>query len=221
MKKSILLLEDNQNIQAFNKAMLEEEGFFVSSASTVAEASEFMASEKFDLVVLDIGLPDGSGLDFLKIIKQDADLPVLVLSGFNRDEDIVRGFLYGCDDYLGKPYSFDVLYVRILRLLKQMDVAKKLMSKGNLTLDLFEVRAYVNGTDLGLTLRQFSLLKLFVEREDEVMSPEEIYRKIWGQEIIKDTRSLANSISRLRKKIEGSEYEITSVYGGGYRFSKE
>ncbi len=219
MSSTILLIEDNINVQKFNSDLLREEGYEVLTASTLKEAREKISIP--DLIVLDVGMPDGSGLDFLLEIRKNSDTPVLILSGFSQDTDVVSGFNKGCDDYLAKPYSFDVLLARIKRLMQTHQKPTAEIIKGGLTLDVDKARAKINGADLHLTLKQFSLLKILVEKEGESVSFDSIYDAIWGQQTEDNTKVLVNTVYRLRKKLTNSGYTIKSEYGNGYVFEKK
>ncbi len=216
----ILLVEDNPKVSYLNKEILEEEGYFVSCAFTIADAKKLFDEDKPDIVILDVGMPDGSGLSFLDSIREETNIPVLMLTGFSRDEDIVRAFNRGCDDYLAKPYSIEVLLVRIKRLLQVMKRSASNITVGRLTVDQNANKAYIDNTDLLLTQQDFALLKMLVLNEDKEITFEKIFREVWNSPINSDTRAVVSAISRLRKKISDSGYAISAVYGVGYRFSK-
>ncbi len=220
MNKTIMLVEDNQKVQEFNKKMLESEGYIVVTVNTLSAAREELKQKTPDIIVLDIGMPDGSGVDFLNEIRKRLSVPVLMLSGYNQSEDIVKCFQVGCDDYLTKPYSFDVLLVRLEKLLKNAKQSTELIKKGKLVLNTLQGKAFVSGQDLFLTQKNFVLLCLFVQNEDGELTPEQIYDFVWGEEAIINLKAIVNEVSRLRKKIVNSGYVISSVYGGGYRFEK-
>ncbi len=221
MNKKILLVEDNAKVQLFNKSMLEEEGFEVKSALTLEQAKEEFEKFNPDVVVLDVGMPDGSGLSFLKLIRQKSNLPVLMLTGFSRDEDVVAGFSAGCDDYLAKPYSFDVLLVRIRHMLRSYELSKNILKAGPITIDIFLGTASIGSEELVLTPKDFALLRMFVQYQGETISGSDIYSRVWGQPMNDNNKALASGISRLRKKLTGSGYGIISIYGGGYLFDRE
>ncbi len=216
--KTILLIEDNLAVQTFNQEILSEEGFTVKTALTLAEAEQIIQKAIIDLIVLDIGMPDGNGLTFLKDMRQKLAIPVLILSGFSNDDYIVKGFDTGCDDYLAKPYSFRVLLARIKRLLKLGEKINQKLIKGALILDLELAQATINGLDLQLSIKQFALLRLFAESENQVLSLEYIYLTVWGAPLNNDSRALTNNIYRLRKKLNNCGYTIRAVYGSGYVF---
>jgi len=220
-RKMILLIEDNKKVQEFNKPLLEDSGFTVETAMTLAEARELVKRAIPDAIVLDIGMPDGSGLDFLRELRQTSKIPVLLLTGYGEDDDVVVGFESGCNDYLTKPYTFGVLLVRLKNLLQGAEQMPETITRGALTLDPLAGQAFLNEADLLLSKKEFSLLLLFVQNEGEAMSAEYVYEKIWKAPILEDKRALEIAISKLRKKIAASGFDISARYGQGYVFKQK
>jgi len=218
--KLILLIEDNKKVQNYNKRMLAEEGFAVESALTLAEAKAFLAQRTPDIIVLDVGMPDGNGIDFLREFRQTSKIPVLMLTGYGENKDIVLGFNTGCDDYLIKPYTFDILLVRLNRLLKSTEQVPDVVIRGLLTLKFTPMTAYLNGKDLILSQKEFTLLLFFIQNENRVMSAEYLYENVWGASMAGDDNVIKVTLSKLRKKISGSGYTIVAEYGEGYRFER-
>ena len=216
--KLILLIEDNKRVLEFNKLLLEDRGFAVETAMTLAEAWESIKRAMPDAIVLDIGMPDGSGLDFLCKFRQTSKIPILLLTGYGEDEDIVIGFESGCSDYLAKPYTFGVLLARLKRLLQGAEQMPEAISKGALIIDPLAGQAFCDGKDLLLSQKEFSLLLLFVEKEGETISAEYIYEKVWKAPILDNKRALEIAISKLRRKIALSGFEIAARRGQGYVF---
>ena len=221
MKKVILTVEDNLQVQHFNRQLLESHGFTVHCATTLAEAREMFASEQPNAIILDIGMPDGSGLDFLRELRRRSRVPVLMLTGYGGDDNIVLGFESGCNDYLPKPYTFEVLLVRLQRLLKSAEEIPQRLTCGSLSIDVMSGQAFLMNKDLVLTQREFSLLLLFAQNEGRVMSVDYIYENIWGQHGSDFIKALPNTVHRLRKKIAGSGYDIVMERGHGYCFELE
>jgi two-component system response regulator TctD len=226
--KMILLVEDETKIQDYNKHLLIEQGFAIETAMTLTEARSFLKTQKAegdrrpDAVILDIGMPDGNGLDFLREIRRQGNkTPVLLLTGFGKDNEIETGFDAGCDDYLPKPYTFGVLHKRLLRLLKSAEEVPEVIEKGALTLKIPSMTALLHGTDLLLTKKEFALLLLFVQNEGGNMNAEDLYKAIWGTAMNADATAVRNTIYRLKTKIDGGGYTINNVYGGGYCFERE
>ena len=218
--KMILLVEDEKEVQNYNKHLLSKQGFIVETAMTLADAGTFLTAKKPDAIILDVGMPDGSGLDFLREFRQTSKIPVLMLTGFGEANDVVRGFQTGCDDYLPKPYTFEVLLARLNYLLQRTEQVPEIIEKGPLTIKITSMAALLRGVDLLLTQKEFFLLLLFVQNEDKAMSAEYIYEKVWGQDMNKEARALQQHISNLRGKIEESGYIIVPVRNAGYRFEK-
>jgi DNA-binding response OmpR family regulator len=218
MSKVVLLVEDDDDVQFFNKSLLEENGFTVDSAVTLAAAREAVIRRAPDVLVLDIGMPDGSGLDFLREFRRGSKSPVLMLTGYSADDDVVKGFKYGCNDYLTKPYTFEVLIARLKSLLQSVEQISENITKGSITLKIMSGEAYVNGMNLLLTRKEYSLMFYFVQNENRVISAEHIYEKVWGQPMAGDANAVKTAVSKLRKKLRNSGYTITVERGEGYCF---
>ena len=221
MSDLILLVEDNEQILYGNKRMLKRRGYDVMTALTLHEAREHMEASKPDVIVLDIMLPDGSGLDFMREFRKTSNTPILLLTGLTTPEDIVRGLTDGGDDYLTKPYDFEVLLARIAALLRRAERLPEMLTKGALTLDIVSGQAHCNGENLLLTQKDFALLILFVQNEEKTMSVEYLYEKVWKSPLNGDTQAIKSAVSRLRKKLDGSGYTISSIRGEGYLFERE
>jgi len=218
--KRILLIEDDKKIQAFNKDLLESRGFTVRTALTLSEAKTALSQQTPDAIVLDVNLPDGSGLDFLCELRKTSKTPVLLLTGYGKDNDVVIGFESGCNDYLTKPYTFEVLLVRLKNLLHGAERVPDAVSVGSLKLDMIANRAYVDGEDLNLTDKEFAIIRLLVQNEGNVITADDVYERIWGQPMAGDRNALQVAITRLRKKLESTGYNIISMRGKGYVFTK-
>ena len=220
-RKTILLVEDDKKVQSFNKRLLAGEGFAVQTAITLADAGAFLARQTPDIIVLDIGMPDGNGVDFLKELRHTSTIPVLMLTGYGESSDVLKGFDSGCDDYLKKPYKFTELLARIKRLLYRVELVPETVTRGRLTLKPAPMIALLDSEDILLTQKEFSLLMLFAQNENKTMSAAYIYEKVWGREMLGDDRALQQRISSLREKIEESGYIIATVRGEGYRFERK
>lgn len=222
----ILCVEDNEKVQALNKMEFEERGYPVETVMTLAEARAALKRESPDLIILDVNMPDGNGLDFLRELRANSafeNTPVLVLTGYGKDADIVAGFESGCNDYMAKPYTFPVLFLRAQELLRRAKQVLDVITKGTLTLEPLAARATLNGIDLLLTSKEFSILLTLVYNEGTVMSVEQIYENIWKAPIFEDKRALRRQISNLRTKLDAErcDYVISTVYGEGYCFQKD
>jgi DNA-binding response OmpR family regulator len=213
---NILLIEDDREIQENNKDLLESATYAVRTAMNLAEAREQISKETPDIIVLDIMLPDGSGLDFIKEIN---DIPVLLLTALGETDDIVKGLKAGGDDYLAKPYDDNILLARIESLLRRTESrVPKTLTKGPLSLDIIARRAYIDNNDLLLTHKEFACQLLLAQNEGHIISAATIYEQIWRQKLEDDKNTLKATISTLRKKIKPSGYAITVSREQGYTF---
>ena len=213
--KQILLVEDNEQIMQGNERMLKRRGYEVITALTLAEARSAIQAQMPDLCVLDIMLPDGSGL------RKVSQTPILLLTGLTTPEDIVRGLTAGGDDYLAKPYDFGVLLARVEALLRRAQQVPECIHKGRLLLDVTADVATLDGADLLLSQKEFSLLLIFVQNEERYISAEYLYEKVWKQAMAGNSNTLKTTINRLREKIKSSGYRIAWSRGEGYCFERE
>ncbi|MDR1509875.1 MAG: response regulator transcription factor [Synergistaceae bacterium] len=228
-KGTILLVDDNRDILDTMKQWLTMRGYGVLSAPDAKSARGFFSSlvsfdsHRPDLIVLDIILPDGSGLDLCREIRAAADVPVLFLTALGKDDDIVAGLRAGGDDYLPKPFDFNVLEARIEALLRRY--ARKSpeeLDLGNLKLNTESRRAFFGGKDLLLTPKEFAILKLLAQNMNRYIHADEIYKVVWTMEPMDDLRAVRQKIYCIRKKLsqcEGLEAEIESERYGGYRMT--
>ena len=219
--KRILLVEDNEQIMQGNERMLKRRGYEVITALTLAQARIAICAQMPDLFVLDIMLPDGSGLDFMAELRKYSQTPILLLTGLTTPEYIVRGLTAGGDDYLAKPYDFGVLLARVEALLRRAQQVPEYIHKGRLRLDVTADVATLDGDDLLLSQKEFSLLLIFLQNEERFISAEYLYEKVWKQAMAGNSNTLKTTINRLREKIKSSGYRIAWSRGEGYCFESE
>jgi DNA-binding response OmpR family regulator len=219
MKGLILLVEDNEQIIRGNERMLKRHGYEVAASLTLADAYNEIKKRMPDAIVLDIMLPDGSGLDFMRKLRLTSQVPILLLTGLTTPADVMRGLNEGGDDYLAKPYDFGVLLARIEALLRRAAQIPKTLTKGALRFDILANQAFLNNNDLLLAKKEFSLLLLLARNEGQALSPEYIYKTVWNQPMGNDNNSLKFQLSRLRKKL-GEDFSIQFDNDeGGYIFN--
>ncbi|HQC35548.1 MAG TPA: response regulator transcription factor [Bacillota bacterium] len=216
----LLLVEDNEQILRANERTLSRKGYDIMAASSLAEARKLMAKRRPDAIVLDIMLPDGSGLDFIGEIGPDSKVPVLLLTGLATSEDVIRGLEAGGDDYLTKPYDFGVLTARIEALLRRAGRVPEKLSKGMLDFDIRASRAFLCGEDMLLTQKEFAVLLVLAENEGRPLSSEYIYRSVWKQTDAGGESAVKTVVSRIRKKL-GERFSIDNdKRQGSYIFSE-
>ncbi|OUN16306.1 two-component system response regulator [Gemmiger sp. An87] len=215
---TILLVEDNPHIMKINAQLLTLRGYQVLQAETAAQAREQLRWHPVDLIVLDILLPDGSGLELCRELKAQRPIPILFLTALGENQDVVEGLRAGGDDYLAKPYDLEVLVARIEARLRAAEEVRRYFGYGGLKLDLLTMTGYVNGKDIQLTQKEFTALLLLARAAERKVSQEELMEALWGPDAHAESRALWTLISRLRKKLNSQEsrLEISSLRGGGY-----
>lgn len=222
---SVLLVEDNEDIVRANRRMLELNGYTVHAVGSIAEAGRSISREQPDIIVLDIMLPDGSGLDFCRELRgSDGGVPVLFLTVLNEDSDVVAGLRAGGDDYLTKPYDYTVLLARIEALLRRSRMrggaAGPATELGPLRIDHTAHRVYRDGRDTLLKPREYALFQLLAETPGVYFQPEVLYKRVWAMTPSGDVRTVYTHICSLRKKLglaDCGELSIEQKRGTGYR----
>jgi DNA-binding response OmpR family regulator len=218
---NILLVEDEPAIQRANKIILERRGnYTVRLAMSLAEARQHITNAIPDLIVLDIMLPDGTGLDFLAELRNTMDIhiPVLLLTALSETSDELKGIQAGGDDYITKPYDNTLLLAKIERALLRASKIPATLSIGQIKIDTASNRAYVDGYDINLMPKEISLLEQFLQNPKRTMSSTYLYKKVWGQELSRDDTALRRAVSSLRSKLTEHDagYTVTASKGEGY-----
>ena len=215
-KGYLLLIEDEPAVQSNNMKILQRRGYTLKQAFTLAEAREVIDRELPRGIILDLQLPDGSGLDFLKKLREYSDVPVLILTAMGTTDDIVKGFETGSDDYLTKPYDLSVFLMRVETLLRRAASIPDILDYGPIKLYPVAGRASLDGDDMLLSQKEYALLQLLLQNMDRILSAEYLYEKVWGYELIEKDNSLKVAISKLRTKLSESVYTVTASRGEGY-----
>lgn len=213
MKGTVFLLEDDAGISGLVKVALEMNDIRFAGFSTVAQFVAALEKERPDVALLDIMLPDGSGLDVLRLIKEKyPDVACIMLSALGKEEDKVNGLNSGADDYVSKPFSVLELTARVNARLRRRQHPEELVF-GGLRLDGGQRRVTLDGERLALNRKEFELLKYFMEHAGTALSREKLLNAVWGYDQ-GETRTLDNHVARLRKL----GVKIETVFGVGYRF---
>ena len=215
---TILLVEDNPHIMKINAEALSMYGYEILQAATARECRQALRWHPVDLVVLDIMLPDGDGVELCRELKEQYHTPILFLSALGESRDVVEGLRAGGDDYLSKPYDLEVLAARIEARLRQERAKSRYISYGSLRLDIFAGCAYLGSANLQLTQKEFAVLLLLVRNAGRTVSKQEVLMEAWNTTAEDDSRALWTLISRLRRKLNSQEsrIEISSKRGDGY-----
>ncbi|WP_055070197.1 response regulator transcription factor [Clostridium massiliamazoniense] len=223
--ESILIVEDDRLLNRGVSFALRKEGYEVISAYSRAEAMQVILSKKIDFLLLDINLPDGNGISLCKEIREKAEFPIVFFTANDTEEDMVKGFEGGCDDYIAKPFSVELLKYKINATLRRKErINKSIFEYKNLKIDFQRMTVYINNKEINLTATEFKLLELFAKNKGKVITKEIILEKIWDSNgNFVDENTISVNIRRLRKKIEkdpkSPEYIIT-VFGVGYSFGE-
>ena len=227
---TILLVEDEENLQEALKLNLELEGYSVSSSFDGASALKMIHQEYYDLIILDVMLPEVDGIAVCESIRlQQIDIPILILSAKNSSADRVLGLKKGADDYLTKPFNLEELLLRVEKLISKNE---KIESKHSIT-DTYEfgnnkidfnglMLTNQKGEKIELTKKEAMLLKLLIENKNEVVTREKILQAVWGYNVYPTTRTIDNFILNFRKYVEDDAKNpvyFQSVRGVGYKFN--
>lgn len=224
--KRIFLVEDDLSLINGLSFALKKQGYETDIARTSVEAQNLWGNEDYDLVILDVSLPDGSGYELCKIIRKTSKVPIIFLTAADEETDIIMGLDIGGDDYITKPFKLAILLSRINALLRRSEnfneTTTELNSNG-IKVKLLKGEVYKNESQLDLTVSEYKLLCLFMENPDIVLSPEQILSKLWDcDEKYIDSSTLTVYIRRLRTKIEdtpGQPQKILTVRGMGYKWN--
>ncbi|CEK38764.1 response regulator transcription factor [Paraclostridium sordellii] len=218
--KNILVIEDDSNIQELIVEFLSAEGYNVKSANDGIEGIQTFKKEEFDLVILDVMMPNLDGYGVCKMIRQSSNIPIIFLTALDQESDQIKGFDLMCDDYITKPFSFILLMKRVEAVLRRTcsDSESNILTFEKLTLDLDTYQAYLDGNTIELTLKEFNILKTLIENYPQVITRENLLDNVWGYDYYGDTRVVDAHIKNIRKKIE-LPY-IKTVKGIGYSLDK-
>lgn len=221
----ILLIEDDLSLIDGLSYSLKKQGFDLSTARTVREALAVWSDGKYDLLILDLSLPDGCGFDICQRVRQVSKVPIIFLTAFDDEMNIVRGLDIGGDDYITKPFKLGVLNSRInalMRRARNFDNENTTVSSNGITVMLLKGQALKDDKFLDLTAAEYKLLCLLMQNPDTVMSKEKILDKLWdGSGSYVDDNTLAVYVRRLRTKIEddpGNPQKLLTVRRMGYKW---
>lgn len=221
----LLLLEDDLSLINGLSFAFQKEGHDLDIARTIQEAEILWEGGKYDLMVLDVSLPDGSGFTFCEKVRQTSQVPIMFLTASDTETSIIMGLDIGGDDYITKPFKLAVLMSRVnalLRRCRNFQQAPGELSSNGISLQLLEGRAYKNGVSIELTAAEYKLLRLFMEHPNIILSVEQIMGQLWDCDgNFVDGNTLAVYIRRLRAKIEDDPAKparIVTVRRMGYKW---
>ena len=218
----ILLVEDNEAIIMGLQYLLEQEGYNCLAARRRREAERMLQKELPDLMLLDIGLPDGDGYQLCQTLRQQYDFPVIFLTAREEEEDVVRAFDLGADDYIIKPFRNRELLSRIKNVLRRGNKEREVLQCGNIALDVESGKVWVSGEEVALTKLEYKILSSMMSYPGKLFTRDEILSDIWdiSGNFVNDN-TLSVTIKRLREKVGDADGRIIkTVRGMGYRMER-
>jgi len=224
--KRILIIEDDKSISELQKDYLEMSGYEVVCAFDGGKGLNYIKNDSFDLIILDLMLPEMDGFDILKQVADSKQIPILIVSAKSDESYKIKGLNLGADDYITKPFGMGELVARVNSHLKTYEkfkhsIKKKLITVGSLSIDKEDRRVYIDDNEVFLTQKEFDLLLFLVETPNRVFSKEELFERVWGYDSLSDATTITVHIARIREKIETNPERrtyIETVWGAGYRF---
>ena len=219
----ILVVEDDLALSAGLCFALDESGHLTAAAYTCQKARQLLKTDRFDLVILDVNLPDGNGFDLCRECKSSTpERPVIFLTANDLEQDELNGFDLGADDYITKPFSPKELVLRVNNIIKRAykDNSNRIAVDGY-ELDEVQRKIYADNVEIELTTKEFDLLTFLAENPNLVFSKDTLFDRVWGMDSLGDAATVTVHINRLRDKLGKNESKnqfIETVWGAGYRF---
>ncbi len=232
--KKILIVEDDEDIQMIEEAYLQAAGFQTETVADGTQVKDKLAKTVFDLILLDLMLPGKSGYDVCKEIREEVDIPILMVTARTESLDKIRGLGLGADDYIAKPFDPAELVARVHANLRQYE---RLTNKSashekkepeeihvqDVTIQVNSWKVYKKGKEIKMPHREFELLKFLAVNPNQVFSKEQLFEKIWGYDYVGDSATVMVHINRIREKIEDDSKNpkiLETVWGAGYRLNQ-
>ena len=231
MSNKVLVIEDEPDIRKTLEYNLSREGYKVESCGSIEEANTFLENPSYSIILLDLMLPDGSGLDLCRQIKSNStiqEIPILILTAKDDEVDKVVGFELGADDYVTKPFSVRELILRVKAILKRNTKTSNLSNQtheinrnfGSLKINVESHEVFINDEEIILTALEFKLLRQLVERRGRVQTRDQLLTDVWGYSSDVTTRTVDTHIKRLREKLGSMGKYVQTIRGVGYKFSR-
>ena len=227
--RKILIIEDQQSIAELEKDYLEISNFQVEIKNNGREGLELALNKDYDLILLDLMLPDIDGFEICKKIRKEKNIPILIISARGEDIDKIRGLGLGADDYISKPFSPNELVARVKahlnrfdRLTGKSEKSKQEIQVKNLIINQVSRRVFLDNKEIIFTTKEFEILNFLATHPNIVFSKEQLYDHIWGDDSYGDIATIAVHIKKIRDKIEKDPQHprfIDTLWGSGYRFN--
>ena len=222
----ILLIEDDADIRKMIKDFFKIKGNDIAVIDTASNGQmglEKAYEQRYDLLFLDIMLPEVDGFEICKEVRRYSDIPIMFITARTGQDDILKGYALGCDDYVVKPFSLPVFYEKAMALIRRSKglVRYDILKAGDISLNPNKGIVKVSGEEITLASKEYEILKLLIENKNSVVSRDEILDKVWGYDNSGDIRILDNHIKKLRKSLNKSSVMIKTVVRRGYRLEVE
>ena len=218
MQGKILIVEDEKKLAEVMMLYLKNEGYEIKVSNDGMEGEEAIDQESFDLIILDVMMPEKDGWSLLRKIKNNGDTPVIMTTARGEEEDRIFGLELGAVDYMVKPISMKELILRVkLRIRKSKIEENENLNLGNLTISQSKRVVMVGENEIALTPKEFDLLIFLCKNPEQVFNREQLLNKVWGYDFMGDTRTVDTHIKNLREKIEYCDKNIKTVWGVGYK----
>ncbi len=225
MAHKILLIEDDKQIREVVEDYFRSKadgGLFLDSAATGGEGLDYAKESSYDLILLDVMLPDLDGFSICRSLRKMSDVPIIFLTARVREEDRLYGYELGCDDYICKPFSLAELFAKCQALLKRSKglVTQKEITCGAITLNPLTLEVTVSGKEIELPPKEFEILSYLMQHQNWVVSRDSLLDHIWGTDYFGGTRIVDNHVKKLRKALGESGAQIKTVISKGYKITE-
>lgn len=222
----LLLVEDDEEIREIIIDYFTEKSggtLTINTAETGIEGQLKCMDNEYDLVLLDVMLPEVDGFTICRELRKKSDVPIIFITARHNESDRLHGYKLGCDDYVTKPFSLAELYAKVNALLKRSKgmVRREIMTAGSIKIDPYSYTAYVNDEEIILAPIEFAILKILVESQGTVVSRDSLIIRIWGYDFDGNDRVVDNHVKKLRKALGSASAQIKTVFKKGYRLEVE
>jgi DNA-binding response OmpR family regulator len=215
----ILIAEDEKGMQAIIADYMKRGGHTCITADDGIDAISILKNNSLDLAILDIMMPHLDGFSVCRMAREMSDLPILFLTAKGTEEDKLRGYGYGADDYVTKPFSPKILLAKVNALLRRSGgIPQEVIQAGGISLLPYSRAVSVNGAEIELTHKEFELLHFFMQNKNQVFSREQLLNRIWGYDFEGNTRTVDTHIKTLRQKLGSESRRIVTLIRSGYKF---
>jgi len=224
INKQILIVEDEPTINRMLVNYFKKEGYTVYFALNGVDGVSLFKQHDFNLVCLDIMMPQMNGWDVAKIIRESSDIPIIMMSALSEEEDILKGYSLKVDDYITKPFNPKVLVAKVNNMLSRIDQpskpvnTKNILKTNHITMNTDTHRVFIDEQEITLSKKEFELLRYFIENEGKVCSRDHLLDEIWGFDVYVEDRIVDTYVKKIRKHLTPYSDFIKTIFGVGYRF---